>query len=81
MDLLRGPKKYMAPVAVVVASVAFGLYHYWGGQASNFDWYMLMFHIAAAAYLSVVYIARGFGVAVGAHACFNIALVLLRPAG
>lgn len=81
VDLFRGPKKYMAPAAVVVASVAFGLYHYWGGQASNFDWYMFMFRIVAAAYLSVVYIARGFGVAVGAHACFNVALVLLTPAG
>ncbi len=81
VDVLRGPKKYMAPVAVVVASVAFGLYHYWGGQASNFDWHMFMFRIVAAAYLSVVYIARGFGVAVGAHACFNVALVLLTPGG
>ena len=81
VDLLHGPKKYMAPVAVVVASVAFGLYHYWGGQAHSFNWYMFMFRIAAAAYLSVVYIARGFGVAVGAHACFNVALALLSPAG
>ena len=80
VDMLRWPKKYMAPVAVAVASVAFGLYHYWGGQASTFDWHMFMFRIAAAAYLSVVYIARGFGVAVGAHACFNVALALLSPA-
>jgi membrane protease YdiL (CAAX protease family) len=74
VDVLRGAKRPMVAVAVVLTSVLFSLYHFIGPE--SFDGYKFVFRAAAGAYLAGLYILRGFGVAVGAHACYNVAVAL-----
>jgi hypothetical protein len=77
VDLAGLPRKAMVPVAVVLSSVAFGLYHHVGAGAEPFDWLRLGLRTVMAAYLAVVYVARGLGVAVGTHACYNVVVFLM----
>lgn len=70
VKVLRAPKGWSVAVAVVLASVAFSLYHFIGPW--EFAWHLFIFRAGAGAYLAGVYLTRGFGVAVGAHACYNV---------
>jgi len=81
VDILRRPRKWVVPVAVVASSVLFGLYHLAGAappgvDAETFRWGYVVFGAIAGVYLAVVYIARGFGVAVGTHAAYNILMAV-----
>ena len=78
VDLLKLKKKYVIPPAIVVLSVLFGLAHLGDPDATLPVNFRFMFRAVAALYLSAVFVARGFGVAVGAHACHNIAWLLLE---
>lgn len=75
VDVLRAPRRAMSVVAVIASSVIFSLYHFLGPEA--FTWHLFVFRAFAGLYLAVLYVARGFGVAVGAHACYNIALLAM----
>lgn len=66
-------------ITIAVTSVAFASYHHWGG-GEPFTWIALLFRTAAGAWLGVVFAARGFGVAAGAHAGYDILLVTLLSA-
>jgi len=79
VDLVHGPKRPMAIAAVILTSVLFSLYHFVGPD--RFSVSLFVFRALAGAYLAAVYITRGFGVAVGAHACYNALVVLGGPAG
>ena len=70
VDLLGLPKSHTAVVGVVLTSVAFSLYHFLGSE--SFLWPVFFFRATAGVYLASLYIARGFGIAVGAHALYNI---------
>lgn len=70
VDVLRAPKKPMVAAAIVVTSVLFSLYHFLG--AGSFNGYQFAFRAFAGAYLAALYILRGFGITVGAHACYNV---------
>jgi membrane protease YdiL (CAAX protease family) len=69
VDLLRAPRRATAALAILFTSVVFSLYHFLG--AGGFDWHGFVFRGVAGLYLALLYIGRGFGVAVGAHACYN----------
>ena len=75
VDVLRAPKRAMSVVAVIAASVLFSLYHFLGPEV--FDWHLFVFRAFAGLYLAVLYVARGFGIAVGAHACYNIIVLAM----
>ena len=75
VDLLRAPKKPTAVLAVIVASVLFSLYHFIG--PAEFDWRLFAFRSLAGLYLAILYIFRGFGVAVGTHACYNVVVAMM----
>lgn len=62
-DLLRIPKRPTAVVLVVVSAGLFAAYHGTG--------YWLVYG-AGGAYFAVLYLVRGFGVAVGTHAAYDI---------
>lgn len=75
VEVLRGPKRPMVVVAVVAASVLFSLYHFLG--PGTFNWQRFVFRAIAGAYLALLYVGRGFGIAVGAHACYNVIAELM----
>ena len=65
-------------VTLLVTSPAFAAYHYLNGEpldAAGFG-----FRAAAGLYLGVVFAKRGFGVAAGCHAAYDVLLVLLTLA-
>ncbi len=75
VDLIGMPKKHSIVLAVILTAVLFGLYHspVFGGETSvKWGWDLFVVLMAAGAYLAVVYVARGFGIAVGVHICHNI---------
>ena len=75
IDVFDLPRDAMTVVAVVVSAVAFSLYHFPGEQLSRLSglpWYDLVFRTLAGVYLGSVYVFRGLGIAVGAHAMYNI---------
>ena len=61
-------------VAVLITAVAFSAYHYLGGVP--FEWRTFLFRAAAGIYLGVVFLRRGFGIAAGTHAAYDVLLVL-----
>lgn len=75
-DLL-GAKNWLAcTIAVVGTAVAFALYHDPRLPSGSPDIHRLVFITIAGAYLGNVYVLRGFGVVVGAHAIYD-AMVLV----
>lgn len=80
-DLLRVRSGAAGAIAVLGAAVAFALYHNTTLPTGAIDWPRLVFLTAAGAYLGALYAVRGFGIAAGTHAVYDIlVLVLLRPA-
>src|SRR5262249_7580590 len=63
-------------VAVVLAAVAssalFSAAHHVGPYGEPFDNYIFVFRMLAGLYFALLYQLRGFGIAVGAHACYDV---------
>jgi membrane protease YdiL (CAAX protease family) len=75
VDVLRAPKRAMSLVAVFAASVIFSVYHFAG--PGSFNWHRFVFRLIAGLYLALLYVGRGFGIAVGAHACYNVVVLAM----
>jgi len=81
VDILELPKKYVAPIMLVAAAVAFSLYHpqVWADGTlfkSRLLWGPFIFRALAGLYLGGLFLLRGFGVVVGAHTFYNVYVVL-----
>lgn len=79
-DLCKlGPKAALA-ISLPISAAAFAFYHdIW--SSSGLDAWPALLYFAGGLYLGAIYLLRGFGMAVGAHACYNTTvLVLLGPA-
>ncbi len=82
VDIFALPKSPVAIAAVVVSACLFSLYHFpfaAGPGANGFGWAEFAFFAAAGVYLAILFIARGFAVAVGTHTFFNLFVVLWGP--
>ena len=75
-DLLKLGEGAASALAVLGSAVAFTLYHGvgWGSPPSH-----LFFYTAAGAYFGVVFLMRGFGIVVGAHAAYDIMALVVIP--
>ena len=74
IDLLRlGPRQAFV-WTLLVTSLAFSLYHYVPAGGEPWQLGSFAFRFAAGAYLGLVYQFRGFGIAAGAHAAYDVAL-------
>ena len=78
VDVLRMPKMTALPVMVVTSAVAFSLYHYKPSGAEPFQWESFGFRTLAGVYFGLIFACRGFGVTAGAHAGYDVVIVLLR---
>lgn len=58
--------------AAVGAALAFAAAHHAGPHGEPFDGYAFLFRTLAGLYFTLIYQLRGFGVAVGAHACYDV---------
>ena len=82
VDIFGLKKDLFAMLAVFVGAVVFSLYHLSAEQLtslSTFPWVEFIFRGVAGVYLGGLFIFRGFGVAVGAHAFYNLYVVFSQP--
>jgi len=74
-------KEPIALAAVAVSGVCFSLYHFTADQLlqfhESFPWFEFVFRALAGVYLGLVYLYRGFGIAVGAHAAWDVYVFLV----
>jgi membrane protease YdiL (CAAX protease family) len=59
-------------LAVLVTSVLFSAAHYAGAHGETFDWFSFSFRFLAGAFFALLFVYRGFGIAAGTHALYDI---------
>lgn len=67
-DLLRWGDSIALSIAVILSAAAFTWYHDLAGLTPT----QIAFYSIAGAYLSILFIWRGFGIVVGTHVAYNI---------
>ena len=75
LKLLRYAGLPLLPSAIMAAAVsatAFSAAHHIGPYGQPYSNYVFLFRLAAGLYFAALYQLRGFGIAVGAHACYNV---------
>ena len=77
-DLAGLSRRVWIPIGLAVTAIAFAAFHGTPGNDSS-GYGRFMFYVFAGVYFGLLYIARGFGVAVGAHTIYDI--VALLPDG
>jgi membrane protease YdiL (CAAX protease family) len=61
-----------AALAALLSAVAFSAAHHLGPYGEPFEAYNFLFRTLAGLYFAVIFQLRGFGIAVGAHACYDV---------
>jgi len=75
VHLLRVPKRVSLWLVIGSAAAIFALCHVQPIGAEPFAWPTFLMRLAAGVYLSLIFIARGLGVATGCHAAYNLILL------
>lgn len=75
VDLLRIPEKWGIGIAVAISAVLFALYHPLRDAGGALIWQRAVFFAIAGCYFAIIYVLRGFGIAVAAHSAYDIAVV------
>lgn len=78
-DLLGVRHGAAATIAVIGSALAFALYHDTALPTGGTDWARLTFFLIAGLYLGAVYAVRGFGIVVGAHALYDVFVLVFLP--
>ena len=73
------PKFLALPVAAVAAAVLFADAHHWGPAAEIREPVRFAFRTLAGLYFTALYVTRGFGIAVGAHAGYDVMVGVSVP--
>jgi membrane protease YdiL (CAAX protease family) len=58
--------------AAFASAVLFSAAHHAGPYGEPFDRYVFVFRTIAGLYFAAIFVVRGFGIAVGAHACYDV---------
>jgi hypothetical protein len=66
------PTLAAAAVAATASAALFSAAHHMGPYGQPFSNYLFLFRLSAGLYFAFLYQFRGFGIAVGAHACYNV---------
>jgi membrane protease YdiL (CAAX protease family) len=66
-------------VAALASATLFSTAHHLGPNGEPFDGYIFLFRTLAGLYFTVIYQLRGFGIAVGAHAFYDVLVGVLVP--
>jgi membrane protease YdiL (CAAX protease family) len=75
LKLLRYAGLPLLPSAIAAATAsatAFSAAHHIGPYGQPYTNYVFLFRLAAGLYFAALYQLRGFGITVGAHACYNV---------
>jgi hypothetical protein len=74
---LAAPRLVAALLITVTSALIFAGAHHMGPYGEAFDGRLFFFRILAGCYFALVYQLRGFGVAVGSHACYDVLVGVL----
>lgn len=77
VDVLRLARLPVAILAVVLSALAFAAHHHQPIGTEPFDVVPFMFRTIAGLYLAAIFWYRGYGLAAGCHAAYNVALACL----
>lgn len=77
IDCLGLPKDGSIVAIVLITSGAFAAYHHLPPSVEPFQPVSFFFRTAAGVYLAGLFLFRGFGIAAGCHAAYNVAAVLI----
>ena len=72
LKLLHLPQIPRQTLAVTASALLFSMAHHAGAPGEPFTWFAFIFRWTAGVYFAWVFLARGFGVAVGTHAAYDI---------
>ena len=72
LRLLMVPSLFACTLAVTASSLIFSLAHHAGVPGETFTWFAFIFRWLAGVFFAWVFVARGFGVAVGTHAAYDL---------
>jgi hypothetical protein len=72
LRLLRTPLLLAVPLAALTSATLFAAAHHVGPYGEAFDDYVFLFRALAGVFFALLYQLRGFGVAAGAHACYDV---------
>lgn len=76
VHVLALPKRWSCFIAISVSAILFSWYHF--HSLSEFNFGDFMFYAAAGLYLGYIFMLRGFGIVVAAHAMYDVMVVTLR---
>jgi hypothetical protein len=71
-QLAGGSRRLRLVAAIVVTSAIFSGAHYWGPQGERLEAYSFLFRFLAGGFFGVLFVYRGFGIAAGTHALYDI---------
>lgn len=66
-------------VAAAASAALFSAAHNLGPYGEAFNGYVFLFRALAGLYFALLYQLRGFGIAVGAHACYDVIVGVIVP--
>lgn len=78
LELALLPKYLAVGMAAIISATLFAAAHHVGPHGEAMDSYVFLFRLMAGVYFAFVYQVRGFGIAAGGHACYDV-LVGLVP--
>lgn len=70
-------KGWSLAFAMVLTSCLFSAAHHWGPHGEPFSWYCFGFRTAAGLCFAGIFVFRGFGIAAGTHALYDILVVFI----
>jgi|CXWL01.1.fsa_nt_gi hypothetical protein len=76
-DLLHYDRKNVVIFAIAASSLLFAAHHHRPFGADPFDPVRFVFRAGAGAYLAAIFWYRGYALAAGCHAAYNVSLTLL----
>lgn len=79
-DLLQMGGMPARAVAILGSALAFAMYHDVAAPGGGIQWNALLFFVAAGLYFGTIYLSRGFGIVVAAHAIYDVIALVILPA-
>jgi len=80
VDMLRISEPAGSILAVLASAIAFTVYHPLRGADGGVEFARAAFYLVAGVWLGVLMLRRGFGIAVGAHAAYDVATLVAADA-
>jgi hypothetical protein len=72
LRILQTPRVFASALAVTGSALLFALAHHAGSPGETFTWFAFVFRWMAGVFFAWVFVLRGFGIAVGTHALYDV---------